>query len=68
MHLESAQIDVVTDSKLRAHKSAALVRSLWSTFDPRSVRSSIALWANRHYVTRDPGLTGSDPALAPRRG
>jgi peroxiredoxin len=55
MHLESAQIDVVTDPTLRTHQSAALVRSLWSTFNPRSVRSSIALWANGHYVTRDPG-------------
>ena len=56
MHLENAQIDVVTDPTLAAHKSAALIRSMWSTFGPASLRSTIRLYREGgHSAERDPG-------------
>ena len=56
MHLEHAQIDVVTDPTLKAHKAAALVRSIASTFGPSSLRSTIRLYQDGfHAEKRDPG-------------
>jgi peroxiredoxin len=52
MHLENAQIDVVTDPSLQTHKSAALIRSLWSTYGPQSVRSAIRLYREGHFSDR----------------
>jgi peroxiredoxin len=54
MHLENAQIDVVTDPTLSAHKSAALVRSMWATYGPHSIRSAIQLYRDGHFSERDP--------------
>ena len=55
MHLENSGIDVVTDPTLVVHKSAGLVRGVWSTFGPQSLRSTIRLYREGgHSVPRDP--------------
>jgi peroxiredoxin len=52
MELDGGHVELVTSDDLAAHRAAELVRSSWSTYGPRSVFTSLYLYALGHWAPR----------------
>lgn len=55
MHLDSGQVEVVTDPSLETHKAANLVRSVGSLINVRTIADAVRLYAQGHFSTHEPG-------------